>query len=175
MLGIFVYVRLHCIANSLKKISKMSTLPPPPGKISADAHGREKIFLWTQLHYIWFDRVLDEGLWWWWVATRDDRIVDFYYPILSCFWKTISVSDPNLFSFKIILSVSENYPKVCYDAHHTFLYSVYFAFSWIWLAEVVTWQVWNACPTYVVDRDICNSPVPHPWTSVVMVSGLASS
>ena len=27
--------------------------------------------------------------------TRDDRIVDFYYSILSCFWKMITVSDPN--------------------------------------------------------------------------------
>jgi len=33
----FVYVHLHCIVNNLKKISKMSPLPPP-GKISADAH-----------------------------------------------------------------------------------------------------------------------------------------
>jgi len=29
--------------------------------------------------------------------------------------------------------------------------------------------------SYLVDRDICNSSVPHAWTSVVMVSGLASS
>jgi len=29
--------------------------------------------------------------------------------------------------------------------------------------------------SYLVDRDIGNSSVPHPWTSVVMVSGLASS
>jgi len=28
---------------------------------------------------------------------------------------------------------------------------------------------------YLVYRDICNSSVPHTWTSVVMVSGLASS
>jgi len=33
----FVYVNLRCIVNYQKKISKMSTLPPP-GKISADAH-----------------------------------------------------------------------------------------------------------------------------------------
>jgi len=26
-----------------------------------------------------------------WLSTRDDRIVDFNYPILSCFWKMISV------------------------------------------------------------------------------------
>jgi len=29
--------------------------------------------------------------------------------------------------------------------------------------------------SYLVDRDIHNSSVPHPWTSVVMASGLASS
>ena len=28
-------------------------------------------------------------------TSRNDRIVDFYYPILSCFWKMISISDPN--------------------------------------------------------------------------------
>jgi len=28
--------------------------------------------------------------------------------------------------------------------------------------------------SYLVDCDICNSSVPHAWTSVVMVSGLAS-
>jgi len=28
---------MHCIDNSLKKVSKMSNLPPP-GKISTDAH-----------------------------------------------------------------------------------------------------------------------------------------
>ena len=32
-----MYVHLRCIANQLKRISKMPTLPPP-GKISADAH-----------------------------------------------------------------------------------------------------------------------------------------
>ena len=59
---------------------------------------------------------------------RDDRIVDFYYPILSCFWRIISISDPNPVLVKIIPSVSENYPIVYYDAQHTFLCSVYFAF-----------------------------------------------
>jgi len=29
--------------------------------------------------------------------------------------------------------------------------------------------------SYLVDRDFCNSSVPHPWTSVVMASGLARS
>jgi len=60
---------------------------------------------------------------------RDDRTVDFHYPILSCLWKTISVSDPNPVLIEIILSVSENYPKMYCDAQHTFLCCVYFA-SW---------------------------------------------
>jgi len=60
-------------------------------------------------------------------ARRDDRIVLFYYPILSCFWKMISVSDPNPVLVEIILSASENYPKVYHDAQHTFLCFVYFA------------------------------------------------
>jgi len=34
----FVSIHLHCIIRNLKRIGKMSTLPPP-GKISADAHG----------------------------------------------------------------------------------------------------------------------------------------
>jgi len=34
----FVNVHLHCIVSNLKNISKMSMLPPP-GNISADAHG----------------------------------------------------------------------------------------------------------------------------------------
>jgi len=46
------------------------------------------------------------------VLTRDDWIVDSCYPILSCFWKMISVSDPNSVLVEIILSVSDNYPKV---------------------------------------------------------------
>jgi len=29
--------------------------------------------------------------------------------------------------------------------------------------------------SYLVDCDICNSSVPHPWTSVVMASRMASS
>jgi len=59
--------------------------------------------------------------------TRDDRIVDFYYPILSCFWKMISVSDPNLVFVETILSLSKHYPKAYCDAQHTFLCCVYFA------------------------------------------------
>jgi len=61
------------------------------------------------------------------VQARDDRIVDFHYPILSCFWKIISVSDPNPVLVEIILSVSENSPKVHCDAQHTFLCCVCFA------------------------------------------------
>ena len=95
--------------------------------------------------------------------TRHDRIVDFYYPILSCFWEMISVPDPNPVLVEIILSVSENYPKVHCVAQHTFLCCIYFAscgkiterqnncwsysaFSWTRFIEVVTWEVWNACP-----------------------------
>jgi len=59
--------------------------------------------------------------------SRDDRIVDFYYPILSCFWKTISVSDPNSVLVEIVLSLSENYSKAYYEAQHTFFCCVYFA------------------------------------------------
>ena len=58
---------------------------------------------------------------------RDDRIVDFYYPILSCFFKMISVPDSNPVLVETMLSVSENYPKVYCDAQHTFLCCVYFA------------------------------------------------
>ena len=60
---------------------------------------------------------------------KDDRIVDFHYPILSCFWKMISVSHPNPVFVKIILSVSENCLKVYCDAQYAFLCCVYFA-SW---------------------------------------------
>jgi len=55
------------------------------------------------------------------VQYRDDRIVFFYYRILSCFWKMISVSDPNPVLVEIILSASENYPKVFCVAQHIFL------------------------------------------------------
>ena len=47
---------------------------------------------------------------------RDDRIVFFCNPILPCFWKMISVSNPHPVLVKIMLSISENYPKVYYDA-----------------------------------------------------------
>jgi len=41
----------------------------------------------------------------------------------------ITVSDPNPVSVEIILSVSDNYPKVCCNAKHTFLCRAYFALS----------------------------------------------
>jgi len=37
-LDIFVYIHLRCIANKLKKMSKILTLSPS-GKMFADAHG----------------------------------------------------------------------------------------------------------------------------------------
>jgi len=59
---------------------------------------------------------------------RDDRIMDFYYPILSCFWKMRSVSDLNPVLVEIIVSVSENYPKVYCDAQYYIHFcAVYFA------------------------------------------------
>jgi len=57
------------------------------------------------------------------------KIMIFHYPILSCFWKIISISDPNPVLVEIVLSVSENYPKMYDDAQHIFLCFVYFA-SW---------------------------------------------
>jgi len=45
--------------------------------------------------------------------------VYFCYLILSCFYKMIAVSDPNPVLVEIILSESENYPKVYYDAQHS--------------------------------------------------------
>jgi len=53
-------------------------------------------------------------------CVRDDRIVDFHYPILTCFLKMIFVSDPNPVLVEIMLSVSENYPKVYCGAQHIF-------------------------------------------------------
>ena len=52
--------------------------------------------------------------------TRDDRIVDFHYPILTCLRKMISVADPNPVLAEIMLSVSENYLKVYCDAQRIF-------------------------------------------------------
>jgi len=79
------------------------------------------------------------------VRTRDDRIVVFYYPILSCFGKTISVSDPNPVLVEIILSVSQNCPKVYCDAQHTFLCCVYFA-SW----GKITLTLWGKITARVI-------------------------
>ena len=50
------------------------------------------------------------------IHCTDDRIEDF----LSCFWKMISVSDPNPVLLEIILSVSKNYKTVYCDAQHIF-------------------------------------------------------
>jgi len=44
-LDIFLYTTI-CIAHSLKKISKMSTLPPP-GKISPDAHDFDLLMVYV--------------------------------------------------------------------------------------------------------------------------------
>ena len=61
--------------------------------------------------------------------TRDDRIVGFYYPILSCFWKIISVSDPIRILF--LLKPYYPYPKTIWEfilMHNIyFLFCVYFA------------------------------------------------
>jgi len=54
------------------------------------------------------------------VHSRDDRIVDFHYPILTCFRKMISAFDPNPVLVEIMPSVSESYPKVYCDAQHIF-------------------------------------------------------
>ena len=93
------------------RILKIEKLPDPDSKILGQEQSLKK----------WLRPPL--------VHSRDDRIVVFYYPILSCFWKMLSVSDPNPVLVKIILSVSENYPKVYHDAQHIFLCFVYFV-SW---------------------------------------------
>jgi len=46
----FVSIHLHCIIRNLKRVGQMSTLPPP-GKISADAHGCSHISQ-ASCHYI---------------------------------------------------------------------------------------------------------------------------
>jgi len=61
----------------------------------------------------------------------------------------VSVSNPNLVFVKIILSVSENYPKVYYDAQHTFLCCVYVGLLGKITAEVILplaehgWLQWS--------------------------------
>ena len=102
-------------------------------------------------------------------CTRNDRIVNFHYPILSCFWKMISLSDPNPVLVEIILFVSENYPKVYCDAQHIFLCFVYFA-SWGKITlELFCLQLntigWSShmtsleCMSCLLEHDICNSSV----------------
>jgi len=86
-------------------------------------------------------------------------------------------SDLNPVLVKIILSVSDNYPQVYYDAQHFCVMSIlpheanncysYFAFSWTWLAAVVSDHVTTGHMKKLermfdlVDLDICNSSVPH--------------
>ena len=65
---------------------------------------------------------------------RDDLIMDFYYLIQSCFWKIISVSDPNPVLVETVISVSDpGHLKAiwkCIVMHNIhFLCCVYFA-SW---------------------------------------------
>jgi len=57
-------------------------------------------------------------------ARRDDWIVDFHYPILYCFWKMISVSDPN----PVWLKLCYPYPKTirkCIAMHNIHFCAVY--------------------------------------------------
>jgi len=56
---------------------------------------------------------------------RSYPVFEKWYPILPCFWKMIS--DPISILVKTLLSISDKYPEVYYDARHTFLCSVYFA------------------------------------------------
>ena len=73
----------------------------------------------------------------------------------------ISVSDPNPVLVEITLFVSENNPKVYYDAQHTFLPFVYFASlpsaERDWLKCHMTSLKRLSC---FVGHDICNSSVP---------------
>jgi len=52
------------------------------------------------------------------MQTRDDRIVDFHYPILTCFRKMISVSDPNPV-FLVSVSVYLGTYKSCHRKQTT--------------------------------------------------------
>jgi len=71
----------------------------------------------------------------------------------------ISISDPNPVSVEIILFVSEHYPKVYYDAQHTFLCCVYFALLGKITAGVIfslaahDWQKWDRIRITGVDSD----------------------
>jgi len=114
-------------------------------------------------------------------STRDDWIVDFHYPILTCFRKMISVSDPNPVLVEIILSVSES---VLWCTTYI-LCCAYFAL----LGKITAGAIlplaehnWSShmisleCMSCIIDLDICNSSVPiHAWMMVVFVSGLESS
>ena len=88
------------------------------------------------------------------VAHRDDLIVFFSYPILSCFWKMLSISGPNHGLVDIVLSVSESVLWFTTNIFVLCLFCLtgqnncwsYFPFSWTRLTEIVMWQVWIVCP-----------------------------
>ena len=120
---------LRAVAKETKKSAKQmseklsnicSEINQTDMKLSSIKHDLSQMKQSVRINYLHEGSM--PGIW-----TRDDRIVDFYSPILSCFGKMISVSDPNPVLVETILSASENYPKVCCDAQHTFLCCVYFA------------------------------------------------
>ena len=120
---------LQAVAEETKKSAKQmseklpnicSEINQTDMKLSSIKHDLSQMKQSVRINYLHEGSM--PGIW-----TRDDRIVDFYSPILSCFGKMISVSDPNPVLVETILSASENYPKVCCDAQHTFLCCVYFA------------------------------------------------
>ena len=41
---LFVNVHLHCILSNMERMSKISSLPPPPGKVSADVRASDLKF-----------------------------------------------------------------------------------------------------------------------------------
>ena len=124
---LFVVNQMNWLKISTKNLSQKYTKYMPSFSYMANQKFNAKHFenlVYTYIPQIYHLATLSRTF-----ASRDDRIVDFHYPILSCFWKMISVSDPNPVLVEIILSISENYPKVYCDAKYTFLCCVYFA-SW---------------------------------------------
>jgi len=103
----------------------------------------------------------------------------YYCPILSCFWKIISVSDPNPLLVETVLSVFDNYSKVYCDAQHTFLCCVYFA-SWGKITAGVilplTEHDWSSHKkslehmSCLVDHDISNSSPNQMPLRIVLVT-----
>jgi len=127
---------------------------------------------------LWRTRILPASLG---KGTRDDRIVDFHYPILTCFLKIISVSDP----IRILFWLKSYYPypktiRKCIVVHNIYfvlcLFCLvrqnncwsYFTFSWTQLVEAVTWQVWNAYPALLTTTFV--TAQSHAWMMAVMVS-----